>query len=254
MKTWLPIAVAGIALLLPAASTSGDKGSVREEPGGPALLRREPGEAVSAQPDDSEETTIRVLALLRVDDPRGGFRALDVAGRAGVLVDEMSGAGEIQKAPVFRLWGRARSPESVMRLRNLVVDARTIQTLWLAWARVPADASDPVPLTTVVWSPMLYPSRSSTLTRGPGGGTRYYYDPGSAAVLESSNNGKDFQTAFSAGRAPQFIEGGQGIDLTKVFWRARVAAWMEKQEKLRRQGWEKYGPLLEPRVEPDGGN
>lgn len=218
----------------------------RPQAEGPALSHRPPdAEAPERGAERTREATLRVLALARVEDRRGGFRILDLAGEAGVLVDEMSGAGSVKKAPVYRMWGRMKSKDSVLRLRNLVAEEHGIQFLWLAWAEVPAGAAEPVPLTTLVWSPWLYPNRSSTLTRGPAGARRYYLEPGSAAVLESTNDGKDFETAFSAGRVPEFIEGGAGFDLTKIFWKAKVANWIDKQEELRRKGYQKYGPLLE---------
>jgi len=224
----------------------GAQPAVRTDPGGPGLVRERPEPNLDMTSHSDRHGTVRVLALLRIQGGPGGFHLLELAGAAGILVDEMGGAGSLQGAPVYRLWGRARQAESVLRLRVAVDRDVSVQPLWIAWAFVPDGATRPVPLTTVFWSPLLYPSRSSALTRGPAGARAYYLDPGTAAVLESSNEGRDFTTVFTAGREAEFVQGGRGIDITKMIWRGKVEGWMSRQEKSRSKGYEKYGPLLEP--------
>jgi len=233
--------LAGHATALCAAHSA-----VRDDPGSPGLVQERREANLDIRSHSEGHGTVRVLALLRMQGGGGGFRLLELAGAAGILVDEMGGAGSLQGAPVYRIWGRARKADSVLRLRRAVDRDVSVQPLWIAWAFIPDGATRPVPLTTVVWSPLLYPNRSSALTRGPAGARTYYLDPGTAAVLESSNEGKDFTTVFTAGREAAFVEGGRGIDITKMVWRAKVESWMSRQDKSRRKGYEKYGPLLEP--------
>ena len=234
-----------LALLLLAALAPPGAGEPPQLPSAPsAAAAPQVGGRLRAEAPPAAAEHVAVLATVRVQG--SAFDLLRYLGAAGVLVESHEAQAHSRMGTVFAVRGRASSRAAADRLSALAARDDRIQLLFLAFATIP-DAGDgrPVPLQILAWSPVLYPSRASVLTRGPAAGMRYYLSPRTSEILESSYDGKEFRSAFQAAGPPPFVEGGAGMDVTRMFWRARVESWADRQEALRRKGWEKYGWIFQ---------
>jgi hypothetical protein len=209
-----------------------------------------PGE--EARPHAGGEPEIdRVVVLATVRVSGSAFDLLRFLGAAGVLVEEHEIQAVTSAGTIYAVRGRAASPGATDRLAALAAREPRVQLLFHAFAVIEERAAaEPVPLKILTWSPVLYPSPASVLTRGPVAGRHYYVSPRTGEVLEAAYDGSEFRTAFTAVGPPPYIEGGVGLGLTGIYWRQRVEAWQAKQERIRSRGWEKYGWIFE---EPPGG-
>jgi hypothetical protein len=231
-----------LAALLVAAPLGGaeEKG----KPGGPALIHR-PEEAAIVEPVAPEGRVV-IAGTARVEAYSGGLYLLKLAGRFGVLIESQTPRGRTGAGTVYEFRGRAADVENVRRFQRETARDPRVVVLWLGVGPFPEPgATEPVPLMTLAWSPLLYHSHASVLTSGPVAGGTYYLVPGTGQIVEASRDGKKFVTAFRAVRPPAYVEGGMGLDLTRLFWKARVESWMDRQEKIRQRGWMKYGWIFE---------